>query len=90
MTLYHYIIISLIIKKWDGRNDVFMLSQAAGHGGGMSRLPGGGGREPPCVTCIRIELGETICPDGETSAWPGLCGALYYTTLALHYLVIQI
>ena len=50
--------------------------QAAGHGG-LSRMPRSGeagGPAEPCVTCIRIELGETVCPDGEQ------CTPLVYNT----------
>ena len=79
--------LDIIIQKWAGRNVFYILTQAAGHGG-MSRIPGGGGggREP-CVTCIRIELGETICPDGEFSlARPLWCTACTTLTLTLeHY-----
>ena len=34
----------------------------------VSRMPRGGEGgelEEPCITCIRIELGEAVCPDGE-------------------------
>ena len=68
------------------RNIASILTQAAGHGG-LSRIPGGAGAREPCVTCIRIELGETICPDGERGlVWPGLCGAHHYTAIPLHHI----
>ena len=40
----------------------------------VSRMPRGGDGgelEEPCITCIRIELGEAVCPDGEIFSLTG-------------------